>query len=80
MVLEGKKTSEDAASAPTQSFYRRLVFDRNPNLIQSDAVLVPYSAVAEDPQSRKQTTQQKKKKKKSKAKEPVLDIKNGILT
>ncbi|XP_024382645.1 uncharacterized protein [Physcomitrium patens] len=78
VVLEGKKTSEDAASAPTQSFYRRLVFDRNPNLIQSDAVLVPYSAVAEDPQSRKQTTQQKKKKKKSKAKEPVLDIKNEV--
>ena len=75
MVLEYKKSSEDGVSATVQSFYRRLIFDRNPNLIQSDAILVPYSAVADDAQQRAQ----KKKKKKGKAKEVVQDTKQGTL-
>ncbi|KAG0631758.1 hypothetical protein M758_1G277400 [Ceratodon purpureus] len=73
VVLEYKKSSEDGVSATTQSFYRRLVFDRNPNLIQSDAILLPYSAVVDDAQQRTQ----KKKKKKGKAKESVQDTKEG---
>lgn len=73
VVLEYKRSSEDGVSATTQSFYRRLIFDRNPNLIQSDAILVPYSAVADDAHQRAQ----KKKKKKSKAKESVQHTKQG---
>lgn len=75
VILEYKKSNEGGVSTTTQSFYRRLIFDRNPNLIQSDAILVPYSAVV----NHAQHSAQKKKKKKSKAKEPVQDAKQGTL-
>lgn len=75
MVLEYKNSSEDGVSTTTQSFYRRLIFDRNKNLIQSDAILVPDSAVVKDAQSKAN----KKKKKKGKAKEPVQETKQGNL-
>jgi len=74
VVLEYKNSSEDSSSTPTQSFYRRLIFNRNQNLIQSDAILVPHSAVAKDAQHQ---ANKKKNKKRGKAREPLPETKQG---
>lgn len=74
MVLEYKNSSEDGVSTTTQSFYRRLIFGRNQNLIQSDAILVPYSAVSKDAQHQ---ANKKKNKRKGKVKEPLQETKQG---
>lgn len=76
MVLEYKNSSEDGVSTTTQSFYRRLIFDRNQNLIQSDAILVPRSADVKDAQHKAN----KKKKKKGKAREPLEETKQGKIS
>lgn len=76
MVLEYKNSSEDSESTTTQSFFRRLIFDRNQNLIQSDAILVPHSPVAKDEHHQ---SSKKKNKKKGKPKEPSQETKQGTL-
>lgn len=77
MVLEYKNSSEEQSTGTTQSFFRRLIFDRNQNLIQSDAILVPYPAVVKDAQHQ---ANKKKNKKKGKAKEPLQETKQGNIS
>ena len=57
VVLEIGNGEESEVSPSKLKFFRRLVFERNPNLIQSDATLVP---VIEDTQRKGQGKGKKK--------------------
>lgn len=79
VVLENGEASGNAETSPKFRFYRRLVFDRNPNLIQSDASLVPYTAPIEVETPKAWGQAVRRAKKKGHAKRFSQNIKQGTL-